>query len=440
MICRSDNIIVEDGVISRALKMNGAIPFVKTNIPQLLMIPESWNSIFGTAKNFHDYGRTSGGSSGGEGALISASCSPAGIGNDIGGSVRIPAAFSGIYGFKPSNWRTTYKGHEPLNHQYPFDDEVSIFGITGPLGKSVDDLIILQKFLMSDVFTDSDYCIPPLLFDDKIVDEFAKKPELKIGYLVYDGLFYPWAASIEAVEKSVNLLKQAGHELIELDNSYFEMLIESYGRIMFHGGDNITELLRGEPPLPQYELTSLPEMIPECLKPIIWYLLNKFGLKREALLLNAWGNRSNKSFSQGCLNKATVWNKHMEVWKALNLDWFIMPATGLPALKHGQGGDLSLSCFYTAVLNILDYPAGVIPNVVRVTEEHLKTPYNDDKYQDDDLVVKAREWLRGSDSCKTCNWNENSRGMPIGIQVVTMVGEEEKCLGVMKQIDKIIHQ
>lgn len=68
-----------------------------------------------------------------------------------------------------------------------------------------------------------------------------------------------------------------------------------------------------------------------------------------------------------------------------------MPATGLPAIKHGQGGDLSLSVFYTAVLNILDYPAGVIPNVVRVTEGHLKTPYNDEKYKDDDVVFKARD-------------------------------------------------
>ena len=124
MASKSDNIIVEDGVISRALKMNGAIPFVKSNIPQLLMIPESCNNVFGAWKNFHDYGRTPGGSSGGEGALISSECSPAGIGNDIGGSIRIPAAFSGIYGFKPSSSRTTYNGNDPMNHIYPYDDEV----------------------------------------------------------------------------------------------------------------------------------------------------------------------------------------------------------------------------------------------------------------------------------------------------------------------------
>ena len=56
---KSNNVIKKDGIISRALKLNGAIPFVKSNIPTLLMLPESWNRIFGAAKNYHDYSRVS---------------------------------------------------------------------------------------------------------------------------------------------------------------------------------------------------------------------------------------------------------------------------------------------------------------------------------------------------------------------------------------------
>jgi Asp-tRNA(Asn)/Glu-tRNA(Gln) amidotransferase A subunit family amidase len=92
LISYSDNIDLEDGVVAKLLKNNGAIPFVKSNVPQLLMLPETDNRVFGVCKNPLDEERTSGGSSGGESSLISSNCSPAGIGTDIGGSIRIPAS------------------------------------------------------------------------------------------------------------------------------------------------------------------------------------------------------------------------------------------------------------------------------------------------------------------------------------------------------------
>ena len=112
LAARSDNIILEDGLIVENLRRHGAIPFVKSNVPPLLMLYETENIIFGVTKNPLDIKRTPGGSSGGEAALIASRCSPAGIGSDIGGSIRIPCAFCGLYGFKPSSIRTTYKGTE----------------------------------------------------------------------------------------------------------------------------------------------------------------------------------------------------------------------------------------------------------------------------------------------------------------------------------------
>ena len=82
----------------------GAIPFVKSNIPQLLMIPETINNFYGRSLNPHNLERSSGGSSGGEASLIASKCSPIGIGTDIGGSVRIPSNFCGVYGFK-AGWK-----------------------------------------------------------------------------------------------------------------------------------------------------------------------------------------------------------------------------------------------------------------------------------------------------------------------------------------------
>ena len=80
--------IYSESLIIRCLVEAGAIPFITSNIPQCLMLPESVNRVWGRCENPYDVGRTPGGSSGGEAALIAARCSPLGIGSDIGGSIR----------------------------------------------------------------------------------------------------------------------------------------------------------------------------------------------------------------------------------------------------------------------------------------------------------------------------------------------------------------
>lgn len=74
------------------------------------MIFESNNKIWGRCYNPYNKERTAGGSSGGDAALVSSRCVLLGVGNDIGGSIRIPAAFCGIYGFKPTAGRLTWSG------------------------------------------------------------------------------------------------------------------------------------------------------------------------------------------------------------------------------------------------------------------------------------------------------------------------------------------
>ena len=102
-----DRISFEDGELIRLIKSFGGIPFVKTNVPQLTMIPETVNNIFGWTLNPIDIDWTCGGSSGGEGALVGSGCSILGIGNDIAGSTRIPAAYCGVYGFKAGSKRSS---------------------------------------------------------------------------------------------------------------------------------------------------------------------------------------------------------------------------------------------------------------------------------------------------------------------------------------------
>lgn len=101
----------DDGVVLHVLRKAGMIPFVKSNIPQLTLTMESVNPMFGRAVNPWDETRAVGGSSGGEAAMVAGRCSPIGIGSDIGGSLRIPAEFCGVYSLKPSSRRYSILGH-----------------------------------------------------------------------------------------------------------------------------------------------------------------------------------------------------------------------------------------------------------------------------------------------------------------------------------------
>lgn len=84
------------------MKNAGAILLAVTNVPEVCMWWESSNTIYGRVSNPYDTRRTAGGSSGGEGALISACGSVIGLASDIGGSIRMPSFFNGVFGFKPT--------------------------------------------------------------------------------------------------------------------------------------------------------------------------------------------------------------------------------------------------------------------------------------------------------------------------------------------------
>lgn len=93
---------------------------------------ESSNAVYGRSRNAYDPWRGVGGSSGGEGALLSAGGAPVGVGADVGGSIRIPAAFNGVFGHKPTG------GLIPNTGQFPFTTYP--FLTTGPLALSAGDL------------------------------------------------------------------------------------------------------------------------------------------------------------------------------------------------------------------------------------------------------------------------------------------------------------
>jgi amidase len=141
-----DFVADEDSRVVQKLKSAGAIIIGKTNVPPMLADWLSDNPVYGRTNNPHDHGRVVGGSSGGSAAALAAGMVPLEYGSDIGGSIRIPANYCGVYGLKPSYGVVPLEGHH-----FPGTDGADIpLSVTGPLARTAEDLALALD-LTSDV-------------------------------------------------------------------------------------------------------------------------------------------------------------------------------------------------------------------------------------------------------------------------------------------------
>jgi amidase len=137
-----DWIAPEDDLALQRLEASGAIVFGKTNVPLQLMDFQSYNDIYGTTNNPWDVTRGPGGSSGGAAAAIAAGLTGLELGSDIGGSIRNPAHYCGVYGHKP-----TYKLVGATRSAPPGNLCVLDLAVFGPLARSAEDLNVAMQFL-----------------------------------------------------------------------------------------------------------------------------------------------------------------------------------------------------------------------------------------------------------------------------------------------------
>jgi hypothetical protein len=119
------------------------------------------------------------------------------------------------------------------------------------------------------------------------------------------------------------------------------------------------------------------------IKPFVKLVLYLFGLKRESIIAEFGGNSDIENISRGCILREKLCDQNMEEWTRNELDCMILPATAIPALKHDQSVELNGCSYYTASLNAFDYPAGIIPNVIKITSEHLEEVYDDPDFPND---------------------------------------------------------
>src|SRR5271170_2911638 len=200
---RSGFVAAQDAPLVSRLRKAGAIVLGTTNTPELLMAWETDNLLYGCTNNPWDLSRTPGGSSGGEAAAIASGCSAGGVGSDGGGSIRVPAHFSGICGLKPTPGRIPATGHFPTSVG-PF----AMIGVVGPMARTIADLKLMFEIMQGPDDGDTSAAPVPVRWPS---DANVKK--LRVGYFEDDGRTPVTEETRMAVRTAAEALRRAGFEV-----------------------------------------------------------------------------------------------------------------------------------------------------------------------------------------------------------------------------------
>lgn len=205
--------LTHESELVKELRAAGAVLYCKTSVPMTLMSGETMNNIIVYTHNPKNRVLSSGGSSGGEGALIALRGSPAGFGTDIGGSIRVPASFNGLYGIRPSVGRMPYEGAANS-----WDGQNTVLSVVGPLSSSARGLVLLFKTVLGAKPWLGDPGVLEIPWREDIVEETRKlvqgQPEgLAFGIFYDDGLVKPQPPVERAMRIAAETIKSLGHKV-----------------------------------------------------------------------------------------------------------------------------------------------------------------------------------------------------------------------------------
>ena len=404
----------EDAVLVQLLVDQGAIPFVRSNVCQAMIWIETSNGVYGRSLNPWDTTRTTGGSSGGEGGLVSSRCSPLGIGSDIGGSIRTPCAFCGVYGFKVTPKRISTLGIYSPSAKIFEGFECGVKCSYGPIGRCVDDLALVIKSWFCERLFELDPTVVPLKFNES---EFKSNKRLKVGYFTHiPG--YPVAECIKAAVLS-SLEGLEDFEVVQYDFFNAKELIQSF--LDVYAADaraEFEEELNGERPENYYNLQLFSYDHPRIAS-FGLSLLEKFNNARLARFFDQKTDISSRSYVDIYQKAQDACQALLNDWTSKGIDAVICPVFGLVAPQHDTTVDVAPCLVYSFIMNLLSLPTGIVPvGTVKKGEDFYKDEFND-------LLTSACSKVM-----------ENSEGLPYAVQVVGLPYKDEVVLRVMKKVEK----
>ena len=289
---------------------------------------DSYNHVFKQSVNSLDKRFISGGSSGGEGALVGALGSIMGVGTDIGGSIRIPAVLQGLYGLNPTIGR------------FPNDSSGKTQKyIAPPVGGPITTSLSSLEFFMETLLDSDPWNLDPQLIPFPWRKGLAQAPlkKLRIGFVYDDGIVKPQPPAERAARELAQKLREAGHEVVEWDTSShaagYALWLEC---VLADGGEDARSLcdLAGEP-LVEGMLVGLPEH-------------TKTTKERRELE-----------------DKKTAFQRsYIKRWVDSQIDAIIMPVLPWVAYPPKTWVKSMQSVSYTSIWNLLNYSSLAIPATV----------------------------------------------------------------------------
>ena len=325
----------KDAVVVARLRKAGAIVLGTTNLPEMLMAYECDNPLYGRVNNPWDLERTAGGSSGGESAAIAACCSAGGIGSDAGGSIRVPAHFTGICGLKPTPGRIPAAGHDP-ECTGPF----SLLGVVGPMTRTIADLELFYQVLAGadagDVNAD-----PVPVKKSPFAEQLRK---LRIGYFEEDDSAPATPETRKAVRDAVAALREQGFEVVPFRLKMLDEARRAWWTIFtLVGGMLLRQMYAGREQEMCWLLREFMQMASAAAPPTAEALLETWFL-RDQLYLQMMAEMA-------------------------DVPAFICPVASIPAFRHaerkwtidGKAVEYFDAMRYTQWFNLLGNPGVVVP-------------------------------------------------------------------------------
>ncbi len=389
-----------DAAVVAALRTAGAIVLGKTNLAQLCWGLETSNPVYGRTDNPWDQERTPGGSSGGEGAAVSAGLSSVGIGTDSGGSVRIPAHYCGIHALKPTSGRLSSSGtvDELLLSYQPV-----VTNQPGVLAREVKDLSLVYEVLASSpkaaLVPQSPARRAPrgaAHRDPRGEAPPGERPPVSrptVGF--FAGGIRPPAAAVERLlAEAVEALEAAGVEVRSFEPPSLERAKELFdAAFALDRGASLRSLANG---------STLDHSVEEVLDNLSRSAVPE-PLGTAGPLLDAC-EKYRSDFSQAL--------------DASGADLLLCPPTGVVAHPHGMSQDLDGMPVNTQLFNLLGLPAGIVSlSVVRLEEEGLLAP----RGCSDEVALAA-----GRGTC----------GLPVAVQVAGRHWQERAVLDMMGLLEE----
>jgi fatty acid amide hydrolase len=402
----------EDGLYVARMRQAGAIVLGKTNVAQALLYIESDNPVYGRTNNPWNLARTSGGSSGGEGAIIAAGGSPLGIATDIGGSVRVPATFNGIVSLKPTKGRMA----DPGRYSIPLGERAIVSQI-GALARTTDDVALAIETLNGGRSPATE---PPLPLGDVAAVDVAK---LRVAYYTDDGTLSVAPAVRRAVIEAAGMLAGRGAQVLEWRPPNVLHAVDIfYGLLSSDGGATLSGVLRGGQKDPRIAQLLTLASAPTPMLASVRGLLRTTGQKRTLEVVRNFGQRRTADYWRLVEAQMAYQQRFMTALEHDDggpFDVIICPACAVPAFSHGASKDLLTAGGYEVLYNLLGYPAGVVPVTCVHPDEESSRKRSGDRVE---RAARAAE--------------QGSAGLPVGVQVVARPWREHVALAAMRAIEE----